>query len=340
MSTHSLDGGDWDIEDMVDSIAPRYLSALGYLGEGKFLILGGYGSISGRQEESPKNFYDLYELDSRKKTCKKLFDLTFPKEPVAFSNSMIVDKDKAYALAYNNNRFHTQLNLCEISLSDGSVSILADSIPYNFLDMESFCDLILDEEKTMLYAILLQKTHSVGYSVDLYSLAYPPLRMSDVVQKVLPGQGRDRSFIWGLLSSLFIIVFAGIYVILKVKKKSAQKKKEKNIVPQSEVLKKKTTIELKTPVSTVKLLGGFQVFDKEGKDITDSFTSIVKQIFLYILLSTIKDGKKVTSEKLDETFWFEMDKASASNNRSVNIRKLRLLLEKVGNLAVVNKKSY
>ncbi len=340
MSTHSLDGGDWDIEDMVDSIAPRYLSALGYLGEGKFLILGGYGSISGRQEESPKNFYDLYELDSRKKTCKKLFDLTFPKEPVAFSNSMIVDKDKVYALAYNNNRFHTQLNLCEISLSDGSVSILADSIPYNFLDMESFCDLILDEEKTMLYAILLQKTHSVGYSVDLYSLAYPPLRMSDVVQKVLPGQGRDRSFIWGLLSSLFIIVFAGIYVILKVKKKSAQKKKEKNIVPQSEVLKKKTTIELKTPVSTVKLLGGFQVFDKEGKDITDSFTSIVKQIFLYILLSTIKDGKKVTSEKLDETFWFEMDKASASNNRSVNIRKLRLLLEKVGNLAVVNKKSY
>ena len=61
---------------------------------------------------------------------------------------------------------------------------------------------------------------------------------------------------------------------------------------------------------------------------------------MYILLSTIKDGKKVTSEKLDETFWFEMDKASASNNRSVNIRKLRLLLEKVGNLAVVNKKSY
>ena len=116
MSTHSLDGGDWDIEDMVDSIAPRYLSALGYLGGGKFLILGGYGSISGRQEESPKNFYDLYELDSRKKTCKKLFDLTFPKEPVAFSNSMIVDKDKVYALAYNNNRFHTQLNLCEISL--------------------------------------------------------------------------------------------------------------------------------------------------------------------------------------------------------------------------------
>ena len=75
---------------------------------------------------------------------------------------MIVDKDKVYALAYNNNRFHTQLNLCEISLSDGSVSVLADSIPYNFLDMESFCDLILDEEKTMLYAILLQKTHSVG----------------------------------------------------------------------------------------------------------------------------------------------------------------------------------
>ena len=57
-------------------------------------------------------------------------------------------------------------------------------------------------------------------------------------------------------------------------------------------------------------------------------------------MSTVKDGKKITSEKLDETFWFEMDKASASNNRSVNVRKLRLLLEKVGDINVVNKTSY
>lgn len=341
MSTHSLDGGGWDIRDMVDSISPRYLSALGYLGEGRFLILGGYGSISGRQEESPKNFYDLYELNSREKTCKKLFDLTFPKKPVAFSNSMIVDQDKLYALAYNNNRFHTQLNLCEIKLSDQSVSIVADSIPYNFLDMESFCDLILDEEKSTLYAILLQKTHAKGYSVDLYSLAYPPLRMCDVVQKNIPQQHKNSSFVLALFLILVIVALGGTFFILRIRRKKVQEGK-KNSELQFETVKKKTTanIELKTPVATVKLLGGFQVFDKEGKDITDSFTSIVKQIFLYILLSTIKDGKKITSEKLDETFWFEMDKTSAANNRSVNIRKLRLLLEKVGNLTVVNKKSY
>ena len=70
---------------------------------------------------------------------------------------MIIDKDKAYALAYDNNRFHTLLSLCEVSLTDGSVSIIADSIPYNFLDMESFCDLILDKEKSILYAVLMQK---------------------------------------------------------------------------------------------------------------------------------------------------------------------------------------
>ena len=65
---------------------------------------------------------------------------------------------------------------------------------------------------------------------------------------------------------------------------------------------KTPVVELKTPVSTVKLLGGFQVFDKEGVDITDNFTPIVKQILLYLLLNTVKDGKKVTSEKLDKPF--------------------------------------
>jgi two-component SAPR family response regulator len=57
------------------------------------------------------------------------------------------------------------------------------------------------------------------------------------------------------------------------------------------------------------------------------------------LLNSIKDGKKITSEKLDETFWFGMDKLNILNNRSVNIRKLRILLEKVGDIEIVNKNS-
>lgn len=338
LSTHPLDGGVWDIKNMSKSIAPRYLSALGNLGEGKFMLLGGYGSLSGRQEESPKNFYDLYVIDSREQNCVKMFDLTFPEIPVAFSNTMVVAEDKIFALGYDNNRFHSLLNLYEVSLIDGSVSIVADSIPYNFLDMESFCDLILDKEKSILYAILMQKNQSENYTVDIYSLSYPPLKVSDVIQKNALEESLTKSLeiVYWLLPILVLLACVSFYVIRKRKKQMFLK----STPLYSEHTLKLSSSVLTSPVSTVKLLGGFQVFDKEGVDITDNFTPIVKQIFLYLLLSTVKDGKKVTSEKLDETFWFEMDKASASNNRSVNVRKLRLLLEKVGDINVVNKTSY
>lgn len=339
LSKHSLDGGVWDIKNMSKDISPRYLSALGHLGNGKFLLLGGYGSISGKQEESPKNFYDLYQMDSRNQTCEKLFDLSFPIEPVAFSNSMIVDGNKIYALTYDNNRFHCLLNLCEVSLLDGSVSVLADSIPYNFLDMESFCDLILDKEKSVLHAVLMQKNQSEKFDVDIYSLSYPPLKVSDVVQVVSVENENEQwgGMCWLLLLIPFVIL---LFCTKKYRKREMPANKREDIVlyPESEI--KVSAVEIKTPVSTVKLLGGFQVFDKRGEDITDSFTPMVRKIFLYLLLSTVKDGKKITSEKLDETFWFEMDRASASNNRSVNVRKLRLLLEKTGSISVVNKTSY
>ena len=61
-------------------------------------------------------------------------------------------------------------------------------------------------------------------------------------------------------------------------------------------------------VSLVLLLGGFQIFDKQGDNITGDFTPTLKQLFLFLLLNTIKNGKGTTSQCLDETFWFDMSK--------------------------------
>lgn len=41
--------------------------------------------------------------------------------------------------------------------------------------------------------------------------------------------------------------------------------------------------------------------------------------------------------KIGRDFWFDMSKTSAANNRRVNIRKLRLILETVGEVQIVNK---
>ena len=92
--------------------------------------------------------------------------------------------------------------------------------------------------------------------------------------------------------------------------------------------------------STIFLVGGFQVFDSLGQDITGDFTPTLKHLFLFLLLNSIKNEKGVTSQRLDETFWFDMSKTSAANNRSVNIRKLRLLASKIGDITIVHKNGY
>ena len=88
------------------------------------------------------------------------------------------------------------------------------------------------------------------------------------------------------------------------------------------------------------MLGGFQVIDAQGNDITGNFTQTLKHIFLLILLETFKTGKGISSRRLNELLWFDKDEESARNNRNVNIRKLRLLLDRVGGVKISNDNSY
>lgn len=41
----------------------RYLSAMGIEDKDHILIMGGYGSRSGKQEESPQNYYDPLSVE-------------------------------------------------------------------------------------------------------------------------------------------------------------------------------------------------------------------------------------------------------------------------------------
>ena len=88
--------------------------------------------------------------------------------------------------------------------------------------------------------------------------------------------------------------------------------------------------ENRTTSSSIFLFGNFEVIDKEGNDITRQFTPLLKEIFLLILINTFKDGKGISSEKLYETIWVDKPIKDARNNFSVNIVKLKSILEKAG----------
>lgn len=58
------------------------------------------------------------------------------------------------------------------------------------------------------------------------------------------------------------------------------------------------------------------------------------------MLNTEKDNRGITSKKLDDLLWGDKNEKSARNNRNVSISRLRLLLEKVGNIQIVNDNNF
>jgi two-component SAPR family response regulator len=81
--------------------------------------------------------------------------------------------------------------------------------------------------------------------------------------------------------------------------------------------------------NTIFLFGDLQLFTAEGNEITKYFTPLLKELFLVIVLYSIKLDRGVSSEKLNEILWFDKSEKSARNNRSVNIAKLKSLLDKM-----------
>jgi two-component SAPR family response regulator len=81
------------------------------------------------------------------------------------------------------------------------------------------------------------------------------------------------------------------------------------------------------------------LYDEEGNEITKQFSPLVKELFLVILLYSIRwDG--ISSEKLKELLWFDKPSESARNNRSVNIAKLKAILDKMKHCQVSKDTGY
>ncbi|MCW3082515.1 hypothetical protein [Segetibacter sp.] len=57
---------------------------------------------------------------------------------------------------------------------------------------------------------------------------------------------------------------------------------------------------------------------------------MVRELFLLLIIYTYKDGKGISSEKLYEILWSDKSVKDARNNFSVNIVKLKGVLDKVG----------
>ncbi len=333
----------WDtIKPLGDVFTPRYLAALG-AAQGGFYIIGGYGSVSGQQILSPKNLYDLLYFDTKEKRFKKIYELKIKTEDFVFGNSLVVDEKAKtyYGFIFPKHKFNSSLQLIKGSLENPVIQNVGSSIPYRFHDISSFADLFFCPLSENLVGLSLFLNESNKTEVSVYTLSFPPLEPVKTTE-----EEAKPPFVLRWFHILFIVGIIGLLAtwIMKYFKRrdglkgeqeskltSADGKEEASVTQPSEVNELVRPIEREVTIlkNRIMLFGDLQLFDPEGSDITKYFTPLIKELFLVILLNTIRNERGISSEKLKELLWYDKTADSARNNRSVNIAKLKSILDKM-----------
>ncbi len=342
--------GKWEtLPTRGDVFTPRYLAALGTTARADTAyLIGGYGSLTGEQMVNPKSNYDMLQYVVKDNAFRKLYELKVPKTDFAFANSLVIDsKSKTfYGLIFPNQQFKSQLQLIRGSLSEPTYERVGHSIPYPFHDIHSYSDLYYCPISQKLIAVTLYRNEPNNTTdVKLYTISFPPNQLEVQTASVKPSSGS----VWPWLLAGFAVGAGALGLLyVRTKRRSASKTETVPVFEKHPVIMPAAAPESSpralavnpVPTASVFFFGNFQVLDHAGNDITKAFTPLLKELFLLLALNSIDKQRGLPSEKLNEILWPDKSGRDASNNRSVNIAKLRSILDKVGFCSLSKESGY
>ncbi|MFY0254087.1 hypothetical protein ACDQ55_09060 [Chitinophaga sp. 30R24] len=346
-----------------DFFTPRYLSAAGINKAGDSIyILGGYGSLAGDQLLNPHCLYDLTVYDVKRRSFKSIYKLKEPEEPFAFASNMIIPngKQEYYTLIYANDRMNSSLQLIKGSLKAPEYSKMTSSFPYRFYDTKSAAYLFYCPQNDKLIAVTLFTPKNNITHAKIYTIQFSPYGLAvSTPEKHIPVYV-IRLLIAAAVGLSLLLIAAGISFFAKNKNTGEQVATP--VLPTADVTATVTpadnlrtenlheqhlpeinvqedapiainfpvTTQAPTPGPAVYLFGQFTVLDNTGNDITRSFSPLLKELFLLIFLHSLMGKHGISSEKVNELLWPGRSVKDAKNNRSVNLVKLKNLLDKTG----------
>lgn len=346
--------GKRTVTDLSAMVWPRYFSSFCADNRGDFIVMGGYGSKSGHQEEAPAMLHDIFRIDRQTKKCTEVGRFSTSLEPVLFSSSMVYDgnSDRLYSLAFHSVKFNTSISLISADMGTDSLRHYASPIGFAFHDMDSYAELLFSRDSSTLYAIVANAGHGGSHRIDVWSLAYPPVSIEDITQ---PLPDADRTLVYIALAAIVLLFGTAAasvsYLMYRRRIRSAvQDDGLPSAVSGSGPDALSSVSELSggipagkagdlsgMPVERqfgISLLGGFKIIGLAGNDVTEKFSPKLRSLFIYLILRACGHGKSVTTEELNDAFWFGMDRTSASNNRNVNFKRLRQIFQDIGKITL------
>jgi two-component SAPR family response regulator len=143
----------------------------------------------------------------------------------------------------------------------------------------------------------------------------------------IPEPVKTSSFAKNFTPELFITL---LVLILLIAAAIFLLRKRKPAVKRSSV-----ALPEENSANQITLFGGFRATDREGNEVTGLFTPKVKELLLFTLLSTLKNGMGASASDIDEQLWPGTDFKNVSNNRAVTLNKLRKILQRIDGLEII-----
>lgn len=333
-------------------ISPRY-SASTVIVNNTLYILGGRGNKSGRQELSPRNFYDFYSVNLLTEQVNKMWEIDNMDSEFLPGENMIFDAEKNCFYVFTTKEGG---KLMRVKLDKPGFERISFSLSEEFTSHYLYTNLYFSPEHKKLYVLINKINTDKTAEVSIYSLCYPPILINTIPIKEQVEENNLFLFrLIGLILAGLILAGIGWYIY---KKKSSGKYPDMPVIPEEKtevetlsipesingMPKPKETIDEKNyydfSKQSICFLGGFHVTDKSGNDITGQFTPMLKFLLVLLILSTEKDPKGISGKKLIQILWFDKSEDSAKNNRNVYLSKLRATLENIGNIEIVNQNGF
>jgi len=326
--------GEWqNIPLNGDNIAPRFFASMGSLSENELLLYGGAGNASGDQAVGRIYYYDLYSINTKDGTVKKLWEFGNDQEDFVPVRELIVSDDKKsfYTLCYPMQLASSYLRLFRFSVADGEYTVLGDSIPMESKAILSNANLYYNSHIHEYYCCVQEFQEHGGEpsKISIYSLAAPAISENELLFYV--NEKTDFSKIYYLV---LILLVSGIVLWVFMRKNNKRQNTTQSVLPSVNLpgdpkITLTENIISQPKKNAVYLFGEFTVYDRSGKDVTYMFSNKTKHLFLLTLLKSLDGSGGITSSYMYGVLWPYKDPKSAKNLKGVFINKLRKVLEEI-----------
>ena len=339
---------------------PRYSAAMAIVGD-ELYIFGGRGNKYGKQELSSHYYWGLCAINLKNKQSRIVWQKNQPQEEgTIMASTMYFEPSDSSFYAVSTNKGGV---LWKISMKDSVYSEVSKPIYNESTYQDSDFSLYTSPSHGKLFLVLDKILSNHTHELAIYSINMPLVNEVDIRQSTAGESINNRWYLYAI-GILLLLVLAGFVLYRfkyngKKKKPPATKKgTEKTVattgkvqsqsdVPESKTIPKKEWMQESETIFTetvnyydrsrasISLLGCFNVRDKDGNDITSNFTPRLKHLLILLILYTEKNAQGILASKTTEILWPEKEETAARNNRNVNLRKLRVLLESIGDMEVM-----